>query len=54
MAIFTVKCDLNKRGLSTLFKHKILTIFEKERKNWDYASLSHYLIDYNYFSPRQQ
>lgn len=48
VAIFTVKYDMKKRGLSTLFKHKILTILAEERGNWDYDNLSKYLIDYKF------
>ena len=46
--LFYVTLDMQKRGLSTLFKHKIFTILEEERKNWNYDRLDDYLISYKF------
>lgn len=46
MSKFTVKYDMDSRGLTTLFSHRLFTINEKARKDWDYEQLESYLISY--------
>lgn len=46
MAKFEIHYDMKKRGLTTLFKHRLFTIDAPERKNWNYEKLEQYLLDY--------
>ena len=46
MAGFTVKYDMEERGLSTLFRYRIFTISAKDRQHWDYDRLEDYLGSY--------
>lgn len=46
MAKFTISYNMNKRGITTLFKHKLFTIDADVHKNWDYSQLESYLVKY--------
>lgn len=43
---FIINYNTKERGLPTLFKHQYFTIDAKERENWDYSNLNHYLGEY--------
>lgn len=39
MTNFKIKFEMNEKGLSTFFKHKIFTVPSEIHKNWDYACI---------------
>lgn len=46
MAVFTIRYDMNSRGLPTLFRHRYFTVDKDQRRNWDYDHLEQYELDY--------